>query len=86
MEVKAILAAELPRVVVAIGSYVAGIYAPLIPYSAKVEPAAKPEFIAKIVNVVIAEVLTHKPDCSPTVLFVLAWLASLPPKNRTVLF
>jgi hypothetical protein len=30
--------ASLFKVVVEIGSYVAGIYAPLIPYSAKVEP------------------------------------------------
>jgi hypothetical protein len=30
--------AELPKVVVAIGSYVAGIYAPLIPYSENTDP------------------------------------------------
>jgi hypothetical protein len=35
---KVIVLVELPKVVVAIGSYVAGIYAPLIPYSEKTEP------------------------------------------------
>lgn len=41
MLVKLIKLAALPRVVVAIGSYVAGIFYPLIPYSAKDVPAAK---------------------------------------------
>jgi hypothetical protein len=38
---KVMLVEVLAKVVVAIGSYVDGIYSPLIPYSAKVDPLTK---------------------------------------------
>ena len=41
MVLNVIVAAALPKVVVAIGSYVAGLYAPLIPYSEKTDPVAQ---------------------------------------------
>lgn len=57
--------AALPKVVVAIGSYVAGIYAPLIPYSEKTEEVIKlPEVV--IVIELIAAVFIHKPDDKAT--------------------
>lgn len=58
---KVIDAAALPKVVVAIGSYVAGIYAPLIPYSEITEVVSN-AFVAVRSMRLIAEVDNHNPD------------------------
>jgi hypothetical protein len=79
---KVIEAAALPKVVVAIGSYVAGIYAPLIPYSAITEPVDQVLFIETDIDV-IAEVDNHKPLYSAT--YPLPF-ASYPEKPLAVLY
>ena len=62
---KVIVLVELPRVVVAIGSYVVGIYAPLIPYSEKVDPLVKFSAISVMSTRFTAAVLFQRPECKP---------------------